>query len=113
METKDQTPVYGDGDAETTYLDVQAAVGITKHMGGYDATDALHQLCHVAEAQEVLDVGCGIGVGPAYIARRYGCRVMAVDLSQKMLSWAEQRARREGVSDQVTFRRADVRELPF
>jgi ubiquinone/menaquinone biosynthesis C-methylase UbiE len=82
-------------------------------MGGYEATDTLHILCHVEEAQEVLDVGCGIGVGPAYIARRYGCRVMAVDLSAKMLAWAEQRARREGVSDLVSFRQADVRELPF
>jgi ubiquinone/menaquinone biosynthesis C-methylase UbiE len=113
METKDQTPIYSNGDAEPTYLDVQATVGISKHMGGYDATDALHQLCHVGEAQEVLDVGCGIGVGPAYIAKRYGCRVVAVDLSQEMLSWAEQRACREGVSDLVTFRQADVRELPF
>jgi ubiquinone/menaquinone biosynthesis C-methylase UbiE len=113
METKDQATVYSNGDTEPTYLDVQAAVGISKHMGGYGATDALHQLCHVAEAQEVLDVGCGIGVGPAYIARRYGCRVMAVDISDKMLSWAEQRARREEVSDLVAFRQADVCALPF
>jgi ubiquinone/menaquinone biosynthesis C-methylase UbiE len=113
METETQTPVYSNGDAEPTYLDVQAAVGISKHMGGYDATDTLHRLCHVEDAREVLDVGCGIGVGPAYIARRYGCRVMAVDLSQKMLSWAEQRVRREGVSDLVAFRQADVRELPL
>jgi arsenite methyltransferase len=113
MDNKDQTSVYSNGGAEPTYLDVQAAVGITKHMGGYDATDALHQLCHVEEAQEVLDVGCGIGVGPAYIARRYGCRVMAVDLSEKMLSWAEQRAQREGVSDLVAFRQAGVCALPF
>jgi ubiquinone/menaquinone biosynthesis C-methylase UbiE len=113
MKTEDQPLVYSNGEAEPTYLDVQAAVGISKHMGGYDATDALHRLCHVEEAREVLDVGCGIGVGPAYIAKRYGCRVVAVDLSQEMLSWAEQRARREGVGDLVTLRRADVRELPL
>ena len=88
-------------------------MGITKHMGGYTATDALYRLCHLGEAQEVLEVGCGIGVGPAYIARRFGCRVMAVDISEKMLSWARQRARREGVADRVAFRRAGASELPF
>jgi ubiquinone/menaquinone biosynthesis C-methylase UbiE len=101
------------GDAEPSYLDIQAEVGITKHMGGFEATDTLHRLCHLDEAQEVLEVGCGIGVGPAYIAKRFDCRVVAVDISEKMLSWARQRARREGVADRITFRQADIRELPF
>lgn len=96
-----------------TYLDIQAEVGITKHMGGYEATDELYQLCHLDEAQEVLDVGCGIGVGPIHMAKQYPCWVTAVDLSEKMLSWARKRARREGVADRITFRQADVRELPF
>jgi SAM-dependent methyltransferase len=38
---------------------------------------------------------------------------MAVDVSEKMLSWAERRARREDVIDRITFRVADIRELPF
>jgi ubiquinone/menaquinone biosynthesis C-methylase UbiE len=113
METKEHKAIYTTGDAEPTYLDIQAEVGITKHMGGFEATDRLHRLCHLDEAQEVLEVGCGIGVGPAYIAKRFDCRVMAVDISEKMLSWARQRARREGVADRITFRQADVRELPF
>jgi ubiquinone/menaquinone biosynthesis C-methylase UbiE len=82
-------------------------------MGGLAATDTLHRLCHLEEAQEVLEVGCGIGVGPAYIAKRFDARVVAVDISDKMLSWARQRARREGVADRITFRQADTRELPF
>jgi ubiquinone/menaquinone biosynthesis C-methylase UbiE len=113
METKRHQPIYTTGDAEPTYLDIQAEVGITKHMGGFEATDRLHRLCHLDEAQEVLEVGCGIGVGPAYIAKRFDCRVVAVDISEKMLSWARQRARREGVVDRITFRQADIRGLPF
>lgn len=105
--------IYTSGNGEPTYLDIQATVGITKHFGGYAATDALHRLCHVAEAHEVLDVGCGIGIGPAYVAKRYNCHVTAVDLSQKMLSWAEKRARREGVLERISFRKADIRALPF
>jgi SAM-dependent methyltransferase len=113
MNSLEERPVYTTGEEEPTYLDIQAEVGITKHMGGYAATDALHRLCHLEQAEEVLEVGCGIGVGPAYIVKRFGCRVMAVDISEKMLSWARRRVRREGVLDRVEFRKADVRELPF
>jgi arsenite methyltransferase len=113
MDLPEHKPIYTEGDEVPTYLDIQAVAGITKHMGGYTATDALHRLCHLEEAQKVLEVGCGIGVGPAYIVKRFGCQVMAVDISEKMLSWARQRARREGVLDRIAFRKADVRELPF
>ena len=113
MESGKGNPIYSEEGAEPTYLDVQAEVGITKHMGGYEATDRLHGLCHLGEAKEVLEVGCGIGVGPAYVAKRFGCRVVAVDIADKMLAWAERRARREGVADLITFRKADIRDLPF
>jgi len=113
MEAKNHKPIYTTGDAEPTYLDIQAKVGITKHMGGYEATDTLHRLCHLEQAQTVLEIGCGIGVGPAYIARRFDCQVTAVDISEKMLSWAQQRARREGVVERIAFRKAEVCELPF
>jgi len=113
METEEGKPIYTAGDAAPTYLDIQAEAGITKHMGGYAATDELHRLCHLEEAREVLEVGCGIGVGPAYIARRFDCQVTAVDISEKMLSWARQRARREGVLDRIAFRKGSASELPF
>jgi len=96
-----------------SYLDVQAYVGITKHNGGFEATNELLSLCHIADAQEVLNVGCGIGVGPAYIARKYGCHVVGVDISEKMIEWSRQRAREERVEDKVEFQTADVLELPF
>jgi ubiquinone/menaquinone biosynthesis C-methylase UbiE len=105
--------IYGTGDDAPTYLDLQAAVGITKHMGGYKATDQLYRLCHIDQAKEVLDVGCGIGVGPVYMVQEFGCRVVAVDVSKKMLEWAGKRAIREGCSDQIEFHKADVRDLPF
>ena len=111
MSDQQGNPAYSEGTA--TYLDLQAAVGISKHFGGLSATDELYQRCHLAEAREVLDVGCGIGIGPATIAKRYPCRVTAVDLSAKMLSWARRRARREGVAERIEFHQADIRELPL
>ena len=52
------------------YLDMQAYVGITKHIGGRAATDQLLAWCHAENAHEVLVVGCGIGVSTAYIAKK-------------------------------------------
>lgn len=95
------------------YLDFQAFVGITKHNGGFDATNELLSLCHIQTAQEVLNVGCGIGVASAYIARKYGCRVVGVDISEKMIEWSRTRAREERVEDKVEFQTASVLDLPF
>ena len=97
----------------STYLDFQAEVGITKHVGGFAATDELLSLCHIADANEVLNVGCGIGVGVAYIARKFGCHVVGVDISEKMIEWSRLRAREEKVDDKVEFHVANVLDLPF
>ena len=95
------------------FLDLQALVGVTKHPGGFAATDELLALCHVDSAREVLNVGCGIGVAPAYVAKKHGCRVVGVDISEKMVEWSHQRAKEEHVEDKVEFRVADVLALPF
>jgi arsenite methyltransferase len=98
---------------ELTYLDMQAYVGITKHIGGRAATDELLSLCHIERAREVLIVGCGIGISCAYIAKKHGCRVVGVDISEKMIEWSHKRAHEVGVEDKVEFRVADVLDLSF
>lgn len=102
-----------DTQSMISYLDMQAYVGITKHNGGFAATDELLSLVHIDEAREVLNVGCGIGVGSAYIAKKHGCHVVGVDISDKMIDWSRQRAREEQVEDRVQFQVADVLDLPF
>jgi SAM-dependent methyltransferase len=96
-----------------SFLDMQAYVGITKHTGGFEATNELLALCHIEDAHEVLNVGCGIGVGSAYIAKKYNCHVVGVDISEKMIEWSRKRAKEERVEDRVEFRTADVLDLPF
>lgn len=96
-----------------SFLDMQAYVGITKHIGGLPATKALLSLCHVEDAGEVLEVGCGIGVGPARTARMYDCRVVGVDISDRMIEWSRRRAREEGVEDRIELHVADALALPF
>ena len=95
------------------YLDMQAQVGITKHIGGRAATDQLLAWCCADQAREVLVVGCGIGVSTAYIAKKYNCHVAGVDISDKMIEWARLRAKRERVESKIEFRAADIQAPPF
>ena len=95
------------------FFDFAAEIGITKHFGGVGATEELVELCHIGAGKYVLDVGCGVGVTPCFLARRYGCRVVGVDISERMVERSRERAQREGLADRVEFRVADAQDLPF
>ncbi|MBI5035309.1 MAG: class I SAM-dependent methyltransferase [Chloroflexi bacterium] len=105
--------IKNDAQSGIAYLDMQAYVGITKHIGGRAATDQLLAWCHMENAREVLVVGCGIGVSTAYIAKKYDCHVVGVDISDKMIEWSRKRAKREHVESNTEFRTADIQALPF
>jgi len=98
---------------QQSFFDFAAYVGLTKHIGGVEATEAIIELCHIGEGKQVLDVGCGAGVTPCFLARKYGCRVVGVDILDAMVERSNERAKREGVLDKVEFRVADAQDLPF
>ncbi|NIS79884.1 MAG: methyltransferase domain-containing protein [Anaerolineales bacterium] len=83
------------------------------HQGGQEATDRLLEMCQLDPGSQVLDVGCGVGNTACIIAERYDAYVTGIDISEVMIEKAKDRARRLGLTDQVTFRTADVFELPF
>jgi len=100
-------------DEKPHFFDFAAEVGLTKHLGGLGATEELIELCHISEGKYVLDVGCGAGQTPCYIAKRHGCRVVGVDINERMIERSKERAEREGLADRVEFRVADAQNLPF
>jgi len=100
-------------ESEQHFFDFAAEAGLTKHFGGLEATEELVELCHIGEGSYVLDVGCGVGQTPCYIAKRHGCRVVGVDVNERMIERSRKRAEREGVADRTEFRAADAQGLPF
>jgi 2-polyprenyl-3-methyl-5-hydroxy-6-metoxy-1,4-benzoquinol methylase len=60
--------------------------------------------------KRVLEIGCGIGTDTINFARA-GAKVTAVDLSEKSLELARQRAGVLGLSDRIAFRAADAERL--
>ena len=98
---------------EERYFEFLAGVGITKHMGSMHSTQALIKACNIGPGQSVLDIGCGVGITPCYLAKRHGCRVVGIDITPKMIEKSRARARQEGVAERVEFKVADARDLPF
>jgi SAM-dependent methyltransferase len=104
-------------EPELTYFGIQAEWGVTKHFGGQPATDRLAALCGLAKPhsrpRKALVVGCGTGASAVRLAKVFGCQVTGVDLSPRMVGWAQQRAGRKKVETLTEFRVADVQRLPF
>lgn len=115
MENKKQSSRKEISELENPYFDLQAEMGFTKHMGGSKATEELIGLCHIYIDKDtyVLDVGCGVGMSACYIAKKYGCNVVGVDVRGEMIARSNERAEREGVEGRVEFRVADAQNLPF
>ncbi len=98
---------------EFSYLELLAYLGMTRHLGGWEATNELTRLCHIGKEKIYLDVGCGIGKAACARARQTGCQVVGIDLSSRMVVWAKERARSERVTDRAEFRVANAQQLPF
>jgi len=96
-----------------SYFEFQADIGLTKHIGGVKATDELVKSCNITKDSYVLEIGCGVGLTPIYLAKKYGCRIMAIDLSREMIEKAKERAEKKGVADKIEFKVADAQKLPF
>jgi ubiquinone/menaquinone biosynthesis C-methylase UbiE len=95
------------------FFDFAAEVGFTKHMGSVESTEKLVELCHIGEGKFVLDVGCGAGATPIHLVKQYHCKVIGVDISERMVKHCQERAKREGVAAETEFRVADAMDLPF
>lgn len=100
------------GDARG-YFEYLASLGFTKHIGSIEATRRLVELGHIERGDLVLEVGCGVGATPVYLAKKEGARVIGVDLLEGMVRQARARVRADGVAGQVLLAAADARRLPF
>jgi len=83
------------------------------HPGGIEKTDEMARMCEIGKGKKVLDIGSGKGVTACYLAQKYECEVVGVDLSERMVEYAKEIAKKNGLDDRVSFRRANAHNLPF
>lgn len=60
----------------------------------------------------VLDAGGGTGVWTIPMAKK-GCRVVLLDVSQKMLDIAQKKIKKEGLQERIEVRKGDMTKLDF
>jgi cyclopropane-fatty-acyl-phospholipid synthase len=61
--------------------------------------------------ERVVEAGCGWGMLAMHMARRYGVRVRAFNISHEQILWARGRAQREGLSGQIEYIEDDYRNI--
>ncbi|HTL91331.1 MAG TPA: cyclopropane-fatty-acyl-phospholipid synthase family protein [Steroidobacteraceae bacterium] len=61
--------------------------------------------------ESVVEAGCGWGMLAMHMARHYGVRVRAFNISHEQILWARERAQREGLSGQVEYVEDDYRNI--
>ncbi len=113
-------------EKEIEYYDSQAQVWLTEKSGrgwqgdfeGFNpltlsSFQYLYKLLEEnSNGKKLLDYGCGNGVHATFPAK-HGAQVVAIDLSEKSLEIAKERARREGVADKISFLKMDCEKLEF
>jgi arsenite methyltransferase len=90
------------------YFEIQARIGITKHLGGLIATRKLLEKCHVDDSKYVLIVGSGSGISAVKIAQLTRCRAVGIDLSAEMVRRAQ-----ENNGSGIEFMVGNAEDIPF
>lgn len=83
------------------------------HPGGIEKTDEMARMCKIGKDKKVLDIGSGKGVTTCHLAQKHECEIVGLDLSERMIEYAKEMAKKKGLDDRVSFRRADAHNLPF
>lgn len=78
-----------------------------------DLVEELLNWTQVQQAQNILDVGCGIGGSSLYLAKKFNARATGITLSPVQAARATERASLFGLSARTNFLVADAQAMPF
>lgn len=118
----EQTQAYYDGAANEIYREIW---GENIHMGIFESPDEslqtamdrsnarMSESVGLGPGHYVLDVGCGYGALARYLARSYGCRVLATNISERELEWGRELTEKDMLADLVSFEWADFHDLQY
>ena len=83
------------------------------HTRGKESTIEIADLAHIQSHHDILDVGCGLGGSARYIASKYGCSVIGIDLTDEYVDVANKLTELVHLTDKVSFKQGSALELQF
>jgi len=83
------------------------------HPGGFASTNRLLDSYNLDKDKKVLDIACGKGTTSILIAKKFGCKVVGIDISPLLIEEAKKLAKRDKVDKLIDFQVADATHLPF
>lgn len=83
------------------------------HTRGRVSTLEVAELTNIKSSDLILDVGCGLGGTPRYLASQYHCNVIGIDLTKEYILVGERLTKLVNLDDKVSLRHASALELPF
>ncbi len=114
---------YNSSDADTFYYTIWGGEDI--HIGLYQDADedigtaSRRTVAQMAEYTEVgpdsvvLDIGSGYGGAARYLADRFGCKVVALNLSEVENERAREQNRKAGLEDKIEVVDGSFEDIPF
>jgi arsenite methyltransferase len=88
-------------------------LGDSFHPGGLKLTERLGSLLRLTAKSRVLDVASGTGASALFLAKRFGCPVIGIDLSHRNVLRATEAAAAQGLTGQVQFQHSDAEQMSF
>jgi tocopherol O-methyltransferase len=78
-----------------------------------DLIEELLDWAGVKRAENIIDVGCGIGGSTLYLAQKFNAKATGITLSPVQAARATERAQEFNLEEKVQFRVADALKMPF
>ena len=83
------------------------------HPGGEKLTIILGEKLGLNEESRVLDIACGPGKSAIILAKRFGCQITGIDLSEKNIDKARENVTSAGLSKLINFEISDAEKIKF
>ena len=81
--------------------------------GGVELVQEAERHIQLNPGSRVLSVACGTGEIELYLARKYGCSVLGLDIGDWAVTKARKKAIEQGLQDKATFQLGDGADLRF
>ena len=75
--------------------------------------EVIAELAQIKESDVILDAGCGVGGSSIYLAKKFGCKVVGITLSQRQVTMAIQNAEQCGVAHLTEFIAMNFKNMTF